>query len=277
MLTNASLEWGTMQRLGRAVVSVALVLVTTASLAPASALAGGGRGGNVAHAAQELRPVVKVIDPVALPAAGMTRGVDVSHWQGVIEWRQVRAAGVAFAYLKATEGTTYIDHFHGVNALSARAAGIAVGAYHYAQPSLEPGDATAEADHFLAVAAPRPGDLLPVLDLEETGGLSPEALTAWTTAFVARIRERLGVSPMIYVSPAFWTSGLDDSVLAAFWGAPLWLAHWQTGSPRVPADDWRGRGWTIWQWSKRGLVPGIDGEVDLDVLSGHDLAVIRLP
>lgn len=107
-------------------------------------------------------------------------GVDVAHWNRVTSWTTVAAAGYGYVVVKATEGTTR-DAAYARYRAGASAAGLRVGAYHFARPggrrrSARLTDARAEADHFAAVAKPRAGDLLPVLDLEKTGGLAPPAL-----------------------------------------------------------------------------------------------------
>jgi GH25 family lysozyme M1 (1,4-beta-N-acetylmuramidase) len=256
--------------------AISLAVLAVAALPPGVAADGGRSAARPGHL-QSSRPVIRVVDPVALPSSDLLVGIDVSHWQGSIDWRTVRAAGVGFAYLKASEGTSFVDDRYALNRFLARTAGVPAGAYHFARPSANKGDATAEADHFLDTAAPQPGDLLPVLDLEDDGGLDSDSLTVWTLQFVARVRERLGIAPMVYVSPSFWRTSLDGALVIAGWGSPLWIAHWRTASPDIPARGWQGRGWTVWQWSSRGLVSGITGEVDLDVLAGRDLGVIRIP
>ncbi len=119
--------------------------------------------------------------PTATPSSPYTEGIDISHWQGTINWTKVAAAGKRFAFMKASESTDFVDNTYATNRQQARAAGLYVGAYHFAQPSTGAGDAIAEADHFIDTAAPASGDLIPVLDLERSGSLSQTALTAWVT------------------------------------------------------------------------------------------------
>ena len=210
--------------------------------------------------------------------SGFTNGIDVSHWQGVIDWRAVRAAGKRFAYIKASDGTTFVDDRYATNRAQAKAAGLVVGAYHFAKPSALAGDAVAEADHFVATAAWVKGELLPVLDLESTGGLSTVALTDWAKAFLGRVYATTGVRAVIYVSPTFWSTRLADTRWFADNGYQvLWIAHWTSGSPTVPASNWGSKGWTFWQYSSTGTVPGIDGPVDLDRYRGTDLTRVRIP
>ncbi len=112
------------------------------------------------------------------PFLPVTEGIDISHWQGTIDWNGVAGAGKRFAYMKASEGTSYRDPTYPTNRDQAKALGLYVGAYHFAQPGRTPGDAVAEADFFLAVSQLAAGDLLPALDLEVTGGLGPLAPAA---------------------------------------------------------------------------------------------------
>jgi len=213
------------------------------------------------------------------PIAGITEGIDVSHWQGTIDWAMVRAAGKRFAFIKATQHTTFVDSMYGTNRSQAKAAGLLVGAYHFADPDLTPGDAAAEADHFVDIAQIASGELRPVLDLEQTGGLSATDLQAWVQTYVSRIYSRTGSRAIIYVSPAFWTRYMGDTGWFAANGYDvLWIAHWTTApSPTVPAANWGGRGWTFWQYTSDGSVPGISGRVDLDRYHGTDFTGVVIP
>ena len=219
--------------------------------------------------------------PTPKPASSPTRleGIDVSHWQGTIDWAKVRAAGKKFAYIKASEHTTFVDDTYQTNRSRAKTAGLKVGAYHFARPNIGTTDAYAEADHFIETADWTSGELRPVLDLEDTGGLSSSALQTWVKAFVQRIYDRTGVRAVIYVSPAFWSSKMGNSTWFAKNGYDvLWIAHWTTaGSPSVPAENWGGKSWTFWQYTSDGSVPGISGRVDLDRYNGTDLTKVLIP
>ena len=219
--------------------------------------------------------------PTPTPPAflNMTEGLDVSHWQGTINWPLVAAAGKKFVYMKASEDTVYVDPTYGTNRVQARAAGLYVGAYHFAAPTTTLGDAVAEADHFLATAMLASGDLLPVLDLERSGGLSQAALTAWVQAYVGRIYTRTGVHAVIYVSPNFWRTYMGDTTWFAANGYDiLWIAHWTTATaPIVPGANWGGKGWTFWQYTSDGAVPGIAGRVDLNRYNGTNFTKVRIP
>jgi GH25 family lysozyme M1 (1,4-beta-N-acetylmuramidase) len=175
----------------------------------------------------------------------------------------VAAAGYRFVYLKANEGRGVVDRMFARNAREAAAAGLLVGAYHFARPDGQAGDAAAEADAFLRVATPRAGGLAPMLDLETAGTLEPGALQRWTRAWLRRVSQRTGVRPIIYAGWTFWRVRMDDTL--DFVSYPLVLAGAHPDM-RTPAQDWSSFGWTVWQSSLCGDVPGIDGCVDLDVM-----------
>src|SRR5436305_2689585 len=174
--------------------------------------------------------------------------------------------------IKATESTTYVDPLSATNRAGAQAAGIWTGAYHFARPDAPAGDALAEADHFAASISLGRGDLIPALDLEQTGGLSVTALQTWVSTWLGEVTRKIGIRPMIYTSPYFWKTYMGDSRTLADAGyKTLWVAHWGVATPTVPASNWGGRGWTFWQYSDCGNVPGISGCVDLDRYNGTDL------
>jgi GH25 family lysozyme M1 (1,4-beta-N-acetylmuramidase) len=205
-------------------------------------------------------------------------GIDVSNWQGTIDWSTVAATGVRFAVIKATEGRTYDDPYYAANLKGATANGIVAGAYHFARPDSSDGDPGAEADHFVSVADPTPGEIVPVLDLEQAGHLSVTNLQDWTKRWLARVTSLTGVRPMIYSSPSFWTEHMGDTTWFANHGYDLyWIANWGVTTPATPANDWGGHGWTIWQWTSCQHVKGISGCVDGDRFRGTDLRTIQIP
>ncbi len=197
-----------------------------------------------------------------VPTSQYREGIDVSHWQGNIDWVQVAAAGKSFAIVKATEGVGYKDDKYDRNKAGAMGNGLKFGAYHFARPENDP---IREADWFIDNSDYEHGMLIPTLDLERTGGRGPNGLTNWTKAWLARVNERLGVKPMIYMSPHFWQTNLNNTRWFADNGYEvLWIAHWHVANPSPPADNWGGKGWTFWQYTSDGRVPGISGRVDLN-------------
>ncbi len=220
-------------------------------------------------------------------AATYAKGVDVSNYQGSIDWLQVAGEGYTFAFAKASEGTTFTDVTYAVNRTGTAGIGLRLGAYHFARPSgsneaQQVSSAIAQADHFVEIAQPKGGDLPPVVDLETTGGLKPPGLVRWTQAFLDQVAARTGLSGLIYASPAFWKSALADTSAFALAGHRLWIAHWtKSAAPTLPAGNWGGNGWSFWQWSDCQKVQGIRTKcVDADRVNAADptaFAVKALP
>ncbi|MGH2999549.1 MAG: glycoside hydrolase family 25 protein, partial [Gaiellaceae bacterium] len=167
-------------------------------------------------------------------AATYASGVDVSHYQGLINWTQVASKSYRFTFQKATEGTTLVDATYPVNRAGAEGMGLRFGAYHFARPA-GTGPATitasaiAQADFFVTTAQPQPGELPPVLDLEVTGGLGPSALAQWAQAWLDEVKARTGVSGFVYASPNFWKDKVENTAAFALSGYRLWVAHWTKG------------------------------------------------
>jgi lysozyme len=202
-------------------------------------------------------------------------GIDVSRWQGRVDFAMVRASGKRFVIAKATEGRYYTDDAYARNRSGAIAAGLAFSAYHYAHPDRTPADAILEADHFLAVAGLRHGMLAPVLDVEDGSSLGVSGLQAWVKTWLSRVYSRTGVRAMIYTTPYFWQTSMGNTRWFADNGyRVVWVAHWNASVPIVPASRWSGRSWSFWQYSDCGSVPGISSCVDLDRFRGTDLSAI---
>jgi GH25 family lysozyme M1 (1,4-beta-N-acetylmuramidase) len=208
-------------------------------------------------------------------------GLDVSQWQGTIDWTQVAAAGKRFALIRASAGNLTDDPKYAANRAGAKAAGLKVAAYHFGNPCNSPlfpppcniiGDALDEAHHFLRMATPVSGELLPILDIEVSNGLTTAELQTWVSTWLEEVRAVSGLKAMIYASPNFWTTSMGDTTAFVAAGYNfLWIAHWGVTTPRVPAANWGGKGWTFWQYTSCGSVPGISGCVDLDRYKGPTL------
>ena len=212
--------------------------------------------------------------PGARGGAWEVTGIDVSKWQETIDWPTV-ATRVDFAIIKATESQGIVDPAFATNRADAAAAGVRIGMYHVASPSASLDDARAEADHFLQVAAPDAGNLIPALDIEINrvpDWMTPTQLEAWSRAWLKRVTSRLGVRPMVYGSVYMFESMLGNTTWFADHGYPLWLARWGPLPSPLPANDWQGQGWTFWQWSNTGSVPGITTDVDRDRFVGTKLS-----
>ncbi len=201
------------------------------------------------------------------------RGIDVSSHQPVVDWEKVARAGYRFAIVKLSEGQDFADPKGKAHLAGARRAGLLVGVYHYLRP--RPGRSGAvEADWAVKVAKAagwgRPGDIRLVVDVEETALSSPAQTRAYLSEFVERAVLLTGHRPLIYTFPSF----AQRLALPGTLGCPLWLAHFGVATPSVP-KPWRR--YTIWQHSSTGRVPGISGNVDLNVADRLPLIGQRKP
>jgi lysozyme len=213
--------------------------------------------------------------PVSAGASFM-EGIDVSRWQRQPNWASVKAAGIRFVFAKATQGTTVVDPQWTRNKARLRANEIPFSGYHYADPDATPGDAMAEADHFVNTAKLDKRNLLPVLDLEKHNEQSSEFLAEWAKAWLARVEERLRVKPLIYTTNAFWIERMGDTTWFADNGYRLWIRSLNVETPTVPAANWGGHGWTLWQYAVLPGLDGISGKVDRNRYEGDTLIPIRI-
>ncbi|MFI5149253.1 MAG: GH25 family lysozyme [Bacteroidia bacterium] len=197
-------------------------------------------------------------------------GVDVSHYDGVINWPQVKAMPKLFAWAKSTEGTTYTDAEYASNYTNGTAAGVAMGAYHFAHP--ETNGAVAEANFFLSVAGPniKVCNLPPALDLEDppsgpslVSSMTSAALTTWVQDWMTTVKNSTGITPVLYTSGSI-ASYLGSSVNVY----PLWIADPDGSSSAPPANIGVWTNWAFKQYSWTGAVNGITGNVDLNVFNG---------
>lgn len=199
------------------------------------------------------------------------QGIDVSHWQGSINWSQVKGAGIDFVWMKATEGTNFKDSSFNTNYPAAHSAGLIRGAYHFARPNSSSG--AAQANYFVdnGGAWSRDNQTLPgVLDIENNPsgaqcyGLSTAQMRTWINDFYNRYKERTTRDVVIYTTASWWNTCTGNwTGMSA--KAPLWVAHWTTGSPTIPSGF---PTWTAWQYTDSGSVAGVSGNVDRNKFNG---------
>jgi lysozyme len=210
-------------------------------------------------------------DAALAPAAGTdyaVQGIDVASYQGYPNWAAVKNSGKTFAFTKATEGTTYTNPYFATNWARMKAAGLIRGAYHFGHPGTDP---VAQANKFCDVVRPTTGDLQMALDLEVTDGKSPAQVRAWVVTFINQIQARTRRPGIIYTGFYFWR---DRAGNGSNLNCPLWLAAYVTDpTPYVPAA-WST--WSFWQYTDRGVVPGVSGNVDRDAWNGSVAALNRL-
>jgi lysozyme len=199
----------------------------------------------------------------AASAAPSIRGIDVSGWQGTVDWAAVRRSGRLFAFAKATEGVTFVDSTFATNRLGMAANGFALrGFYHFARPDRNP--AAAEAAHFLRTVGPlRPGEVA-VLDLE----VAPSPTVGdWAAEWLSIVANASAKTPILYS----YQSYLYEVPTSRLTQYPLWVASWGADDGTVPAaqprtDRWNR--WTWWQYTSKAVVPGVNGLVDDNLFFG---------
>ena len=199
-------------------------------------------------------------------ADGQVPGIDVSHYQGTVDWQQVAGAGMAYAFVKATQGVSTVDSQFAVNWPGVQAAGLLRGAYHFYQPGDDPQQ---QAENFLSVVQLEPGDLLPVLDIETLGSQTASEIVQGIETWLGTVQAAIGRAPIVYTAPGFW-NGLGTQQFGLY---PLWVAEYGVSIPKLPAG-WTS--WTFWQYSESGSVAGVSGSVDLDVFQGSPEALRQL-
>lgn len=218
----------------------------------------------VACIAPPEEPLGSVEEPMKIcPGANTLEGIDISHWDGAIDWVKVKASGRAFAFAKATEGTSYVDNTFAANWAGMKQAGVVRSAYHFFHANMDP---IAEANHFLqTMGTLEAGDLPPTLDLEVTDSQSAAKITATAIQWLDAVAAATGTTPILYTGPAFVNAlgnpaGLENH-------AQLWIANWGVSCPDVPAPF---TAWPFWQYDDKGTVSGIPGAsaVDLNKFNG---------
>ena len=202
-----------------------------------------------------------------LLAGYSVHGIDVSSYQGRIDWPEVARNRVRFAFIKASEGATLRDPRFARNWREARKAGVLCGAYHYFLPNR---DGKLQADLFAKTVPLAPGDLPPVLDVEATNFHDVAVLRREVARWLRLIEAHYGVRPILYSNHSFYKRHLAGH----FDDYPLWLAHYEVERPTLPPNKW-----IIWQHSDEAYVPGIRGVVDFNVFQGNfeSLQALRIP
>ena len=198
---------------------------------------------------------------IEVPVNYPIHGIDVSKYQDYIDWEMVKAMRVgdvqmSFAFIKATEGLGSEDALFKRNWKKSRDAGLSRGAYHF---FLATKSGKAQAENFINSVELLPGDLPPVLDIEQTYGVSTDKLRQRAKEWLQTVQDYYHVIPMIYTNVDFYKQYLKDD----FDGYPLWVAHYlQKDRPNITRE------WAFWQHSEAGRVNGVVTHVDFDVFNG---------
>jgi lysozyme len=244
---------------GKIFISRLLLLL---ALAPAAVLSGCGGDGPL-DAARLPPEITHSIYPK--PRDYPIHGIDVSKFQGDIDWNAVAKSGVKFAWIKATEGGDRLDDRFQANWTGAKAAGVPHGAYHFVywcRPPME------EMANFEQNAPVEDDALPPVLDVEATPTsktchkhLTQDGAIADMKVMLEEMERHYGKRPVIYTTVDFYEAILSDG---AFSNYPIWVRS----TKHHPAVKYGSRAWAFWQYQSDGQTPGINGNVDRDVFYG---------
>jgi lysozyme len=195
-------------------------------------------------------------------------GTDVAKYQNAVDWSKLHKEGLAFAFIKATEGGDRVDDRFAENWSGARRAGIPRGAYHFyyfCRPAIE------QAAWYINHVPKERSSLPPVLDMEWNPASPtcklrppPETVRSEMTVFLNMLERHYGKKPIIYTSLDFF----DDNNLSTFRGYPYWLRS-VAGHPR---QKYGSHPFTFWQYTGTGVVPGVTGDADINVFNGSEAA-----
>ncbi len=198
---------------------------------------------------------------ITIPSGYDIHGIDVSRYQGNINWKDVKNMNVSgirvrFAFIKATEGIDDVDPAFRRNWQNAADARICKGAYHF---FIAGKSGKRQAANFIEMVNLSKGDLPPVLDVEASYGVDAIEIRKEVSEWLATIENKYGIKPVIYTYIDFYKNYLQNY----FDDYPIWIAHYlQPAKPRIQ------RPWSIWQHSESGRVNGIKTNVDFNVFLG---------
>lgn len=213
--------------------------------------------------AAQLRPGM-----VAPIVRNTQQGIDVSHYQGYIDWDEVASdKNISYVYIKASEGALLQDDRYAYNVREARRAGLLVGAYHFFRANV---DLNQQLRNMTSMIRPEDVDLVPIIDVEHTGGSSSAALRRKLERFLEMVEEYYGKRPMLYTFLNFYNKHFVGSSLDRY---PLMIAYYQDDAPELHDDGV----YAIWQYTSHGSVDGIRGNVDRSrLMNGFTVADLAL-
>lgn len=189
------------------------------------------------------------------------KGIDVSVYQGTIDWNRVKADGVVYAMIRVSDGLNSPDSKFAANWSGSRAAGVIHGAYQYFEPAQDP---IAQADMLLSkMGTFKADDLPPTIDVEASGGLTPAQVAAKVKQWIAHVKAKTGRDPIVYTGFYFWRDSVGGANVLP---SALFHAQYTTAACPNIAAPWTD--WAFWQYTSSGSVDGINGNVDTDRWNG---------
>lgn len=195
-------------------------------------------------------------------------GIDVSHYQGMINWAQVAASGqVKYVFCKATESNNLMDNTFAYNVREARAHGLPVGCYHFFRPNVS---GRAQLEYFIQNVDMKTQDIRPMIDIEIRGKQSLINFQRNIREFLDGFERHYGFKPILYASVNFYNEYLSG----AFDDYLYMIAKYAEGIPQPRGPI----GFAMWQYSSHGRVPGIRGSVDMShFIDGHEVKDLLIP
>lgn len=206
---------------------------------------------------------------VSYPEGYQVQGIDISHYQGNIDWEKLRNASinhspVHFVFIKATEGVNLMDDYFNHNFYQARENGFIRGAYHFFSTKTSGKE---QARYFLRQVHLEDGDLPPVLDIETVGKLTPQQIKKEVLDWLNVVEAHYQVKPIIYTNYRFKQMYLNDAIFQPY---PYWIAHYYVDKVRYEGE------WKIWQYTDMGEVDGIQGRTDLNIFNGSLYELVQM-
>ncbi len=188
------------------------------------------------------------------------QGIDVSNWQGYIDYSRVREAGIEVVYIKASQGRNIKDAYFDLNYENAKSNGLKVGFYHFLTATTTE-EAKLEAQFFASIISGKIPDCKLAMDYEIFGGVSPSGIQEIAQVFLETTKRLTNKEVVIY-SDLFNSKSVFGEKLAQQY--PLWIADY-TNIQNLEDSSSNWKSWIGWQYTDRGIVAGIDGNVDRDI------------
>ncbi|MBP3943576.1 glycoside hydrolase family 25 protein [Sphingobacteriaceae bacterium WQ 2009] len=200
--------------------------------------------------------------------AGQIFGIDISQYQGDIRWNEVNTINdqfpIDFIFIRATMGEKSVDKKYKVNWRKAASRAKLRGAYHYYRPNE---NSIQQANNFVKVVQLKPGDLPPVLDIEDRPrDRDMEKLRLGLKRWLQLVENHYGIKPIIYSGDSYYKDFLEKE----FSDYTIWIANYNFFVEEIHDT------WNFWQFSERGTVRGIDEYVDLNIFNGDIEALEKL-
>jgi len=223
---------------------------------------------------------------VAGAASAAITGPDAASYQhpngADVDWDAVRNSGQNFAFIKATEGNSggYVNPYFASDAREVKAAGMYLGTYHYARPTVSAsGDryasAESQARFYLSTIGgyAGAGHLPPALDFEDTGsGLGAGDLVNWAQRFLDTVQQLTGRVPIVYAANWYWSQYMNSTTQFAQY--PLWVAHYTAAAAPMMFGGWNS--WVFWQYTDSGRISGVQANIDMNRFHSDTAALARL-